>query len=1177
MDELWREFQRPGPEYSAVPLWFWFGQLNAEELTRQVDEMVDKGVYGAFMHARPFLKTPYLEQEWWDAVAAVVEHSDKVGFHPWLYDEYAWPSGTAGSVFRHGFQKPSRVLERGRQHMAQGLRFREITADGPGMLDVRIPGIPDSRVAVLLVRMNERGQAELDRMTDVSRNWGDSVRLPEGRWKLMVFYSYEIPHMVNYLSPETIRLFIELTHEEYKKRFGAYFGGRIPGLFFDEIFNAGHPIVWTDGFDERFLRWKGYDIKAYLPLLICDGDDEERTRAVRRDYFSVLSELYEEAFFRQISEWCEKHGLQLTGHTEEHLRSHPLRQGDYFNTQRHLHIPGADCHDYRYRYPRKITYVEPKGAVGVARLYGRKRVLSEAMGGGGWATTLQEFKRGINVLAAMGINFFTLHGFYSDIDHQGSQADWPASFFIQNPYWKYFKIFADYISRISYMGTVGKPVCPVGILYPIGAMWENTVGGRLNETGERIDRDYHALLNHLLEHQIDADLIDETGVQSADVSSGRLAKGDAAFTVLFVHKRHRLADGMRDKLKKFEESGGTIVFYGDGDVPESGFRRFVDAGTDRGRWLSAAKSGGGCTLEVIGGSAKDVFYYKREKDGTPYYFLVNGSAEVKELTVDFHATGTPYLWDPETGGRNRPDRAETIPAEGKTRIDLTLQPDQAVFVVFESGETTARPERAEACPEVSREIPFEAEWKAVPAGRELDRSWGTGTSETVLAIPVGRFRSPYDGEWRDIRFQNRDGEPGGCGRYLSNWKANWITRRPSWNCDSAEPVLYFRKKVFIDKPFREARVCMTAVNRFELYVNGRKAGEGVGWDRPAIIDLTDSLTVGENTVAVKVMNDTPATGPNMLEVESFDPTWLTSLLFHMRIVGEQFEQDVVSDSGWIVAKRAEENWFMPDCRAEETAVAVDPKEKRSFGDSDPDRWLYAWERGRPPLLPWGHLPLFGERVKFPVPLEYEVLLPPGATRLYTPQVRGEMTVSVNGQPIGDSAWEQGHMDLEPSGSGVQVRIRVKADDFSCGVTGPIEVAVSERAVSLEPWDRWNLDWFSGRVIYRNAFRLSREEAGRSVELDLGDVRHHAEVWINGRHVRTLLWPPYRTDISAWVREGINEVCIIVSNLIANRMRRGILDEGRALGWNRYWMEDNIDRDIHNLVSGLLGPVTVRVR
>ncbi|GGJ11890.1 hypothetical protein GCM10010885_21530 [Alicyclobacillus cellulosilyticus] len=716
MRDLARQFLDPDRSFSIVPLWFWFGRLRKEELIRQVDEMVDKGVYGAFMHARPYLLTPYLEEEWWDVVGGVVDHAARVGFQAWLYDEYAWPSGTAGSVFKHGHQAPSRILALGRQHMAQGLAMREAEWTGPARVRVFLPGIPDTRQAALLVRVVERdhlddaacreardGQPSDPCQTgggsaartlvaaadvwDVSGQWGDTVELPPGRWRLMVFFTYEVSNMINYLNPETVQRFIQVTHEAYRQRVGRHFGTTIPGIFFDEIFNAGHPLVWTDGFAEEFALRVGYEIRPKLPLLIYDGDDKVLTYAVRRDYFAVLAQLYEEAFFRQISAWCTRHGLWLTGHTEEALHAHPLRQGDYFATQRHLHIPGADCHDYRYRYPRTITFVEPKGAVSVARLYGKPRVLSEALGGGGWATTLQEFKRGIHVLAAMGINFFALHGFYSEIDHQGSQADWPASFFFQNPHWKYFKIFADHVRRISYMGTIGKPVCPVGIVYPIRAMWEHTAGGRVDDTGLRIDQQYHALLNHLLSNQVDADLVDEASIQAAEVDGGRLRRGDASFAVLFVHKCQPLDSRTCDKLRTFAAAGGTVVLYGAGPPePEAALLAdlapCVDAGEDPKVWLSIARQYEGHTLEVVAGEAEGFYAYCREYEGCRYYFLVNAMDRAKSLVIDFHALGAPQLWDPETGSQLLLPVLARWPEAKKTRLALTLHEDQAVYVVF---------------------------------------------------------------------------------------------------------------------------------------------------------------------------------------------------------------------------------------------------------------------------------------------------------------------------------------------------------------------------------------------------------------------------------------------------------------------------------------------------------------
>ena len=115
------QFREPDRKYSVLAFWFLSGKLEAEKLRWQIDEMVDKGVYGGFMHPRAYLETPYLEQEWWDAIGACVDEARKTGFSAWIYDEYAWPSGTAGSTFEYGFQKPSRTLAMGRENMAKGL------------------------------------------------------------------------------------------------------------------------------------------------------------------------------------------------------------------------------------------------------------------------------------------------------------------------------------------------------------------------------------------------------------------------------------------------------------------------------------------------------------------------------------------------------------------------------------------------------------------------------------------------------------------------------------------------------------------------------------------------------------------------------------------------------------------------------------------------------------------------------------------------------------------------------------------------------------------------------------------------------------------------------------------------------------------------------------------------
>jgi hypothetical protein len=117
--------------------------------------------------------------------------------------------------------------------------------------------------------------------------------------------------------------------------------------------------------------------------------------------------------------------------------------------------------------------------------------------------------------------------------------------------------------------------------------------------------------------------------------------------------------------------------------------------------------------------------------------------------------------------------------------------------------------------------------------------------------------------------------------------------------------------------------------------------------------------------------------------------------------------------------------------------------------------------------------------------------------------------------------------------------------------------------------RHGLDWFSGRALYRKTVEL-RKDAGLRYTLDLGRVHLYTEIWVNGSPCDTQLWVPYRADIAAHLRNGQNEIAVVVANSAACARRHMLVDEGMALAWNRYWNEDSIGREPENLVSGLLG-------
>lgn len=84
---------------------------------------------------------------------------------------------------------------------------------------------------------------------------------------------------------------------------------------------------------------------------------------------------------------------------------------------------------------------------------------------------------------------------------------------------------------------------------------------------------------------------------------------------------------------------------------------------------------------------------------------------------------------------------------------------------------------------------------------------------------------------------------------------------------------------------------------------------------------------------------------------------------------------------------------------------------------------------------------------------------------------------------------------------------------------------------LEDWSRWGLEKFSGLLDYTKTIAVEKPEKG--FLLDLGQVAHAAEVWVNGRSCGARLWGPHVYAVGEALRPGANEIRVRVANLINN--------------------------------------------
>ena len=113
-------------------------------------------------------------------------------------------------------------------------------------------------------------------------------------------------------------------------------------------------------------------------------------------------------------------------------------------------------------------------------------------------------------------------------------------------------------------------------------------------------------------------------------------------------------------------------------------------------------------------------------------------------------------------------------------------------------------------------------------------------------------------------------------------------------------------------------------------------------------------------------------------------------------------------------------------------------------------------------------------------------------------------------------------------------------------------------------------YYSGTAVYRTAFHW-KDKPETTVYLNLGKVCNLATVRVNGVDCGTIWTAPYRTNITAALKEGTNELEIEVTNTWANALKGA--DEGKA-PFSGIWTNAKYRRQEKTLLpAGLLGPVS----
>jgi hypothetical protein len=349
------------------------------------------------------------------------------------------------------------------------------------------------------------------------------------------------------------------------------------------------------------------------------------------------------------------------------------------------------------------------------------------------------------------------------------------------------------------------------------------------------------------------------------------------------------------------------------------------------------------------------------------------------------------------------------------------------------------------------------------------------------------------------------------------------------------------RHVFLSPQLPQGRLLVTTASVSSVWLDGVLLGRLGGFD-PYRLQLRSQ----------PFDMPTMQSGHHELRIESIDPGTVSPLSVDA-LAGEA---RIMSSASWSVSR---------------DGGSYEPVDLYSKQENDGASWhLYrrphplpqtAWLEGpQPPVVL--DLPIVPP-CDHAVQQTFEWTIPPGAKLMQLrlqPDV--EARLLVDGQPHDIDS--QGTVTLaskEPAAR--RAVLHACTRHLAGGVfTAPVSYEFSAGHLSTGSWLMQGLRSYSGAIRMTQRFQVDKKGSDPllSASLDLGRVRGTVEAHLNGRPVGARFLPPSQFDLDDALRDGENELELLVTNTLANFLST----------WSptRGWSPDQFE-------CGVSGPVTIR--
>ena len=690
-----QSFREPPLASRPSALWTWMNaHVDHQQITRELEEMKDKGMRGAIIWDMGALKDPegiipvgppFLGPESLASIHHAMDQAERLGLELGIIASSSWNAGGPWINADDG---------------CQTLAWSTVTVKGPQSYSAVLPQPEKAKdpTRVLAVMAVPAGAETIDskhviRLDDkVDANGKLTWSAPAGEWSIMTFFSTATGQQLMCPSPKSKGLMVDhLSARAAKNHFnhvldalktGRKDFGPLKVIMLDS-YEVKTPIDWTPDFRPAFQQAYGYDPLPWLPVLAGKTvTNPELSERFRHDYGKLVSDLTIKNHYGLARSMVNDRGLQLlaeAGHggyarldTLKALGATDIPMGEFWNHSKNWCV---------------------KEAASAANLYGKPLVNAESMTGWQhWQDGPQMYKRLTDIAFCAGLNQITFHTFA----HNPPDAGLPGyayhageHFNVNLTWWPHARPLLDTLSRSCHLLQQGRFVADVCAYYGDGA--PNLVPARriaptdkprwTNDKCLHCGRPHPVDLSSIGESH-DYDYLNEEILLGMEVRDGILTLASGMqYRVLVLPDSTAISPAALEKIGQLVHNGATVI----GPKPERSnsmlgypqcdekVRELADRvwgncnGVDikthtygRGRvvWnvpikevLAEMGVAPDFSVSGIDNSGRKIDYIHRTTGTEEIYFLTNSTEEHLAFEAIFRVGDShlPSLWNPEDG------------------------------------------------------------------------------------------------------------------------------------------------------------------------------------------------------------------------------------------------------------------------------------------------------------------------------------------------------------------------------------------------------------------------------------------------------------------------------------------------------------------------------------------------